>query len=351
MTPQEFQARCLALLADSATLVFPAGPPGPPGPRGDTGPAGPPGTGAPTATPPTVPPVVTPPVGGTHLGIWIDGDVLRNKANVAQGPFCSVEAMLYSLADVTRAVAQAKQVNATAIGPLLDTGLENVAGVRAVLDQTMAAGLICWLNFDHAGELWRDPSVRAAVNDPKYSHVGLEIAVELGSGMSSSAWRTQAIAFGKEMSAAFPDRPFRIGLPDGGRNPEPAMQFGAEVLAAIGHRAGCWFAPQMYWSKTTGWYQSLGGFPSGLAGSLAAVATLAAIPGVLWGVGSDFVDDIGLTGQKEILAAARAAGMPAQSWVLSGDSMGNNLFSSATVLTQAGLEVQAAFALFPRITL
>lgn len=350
MNQQEFFTQLAALAAQVTATPGPQGPAGPPGATGPQGPKGDPGT-PPVVVPPVVePPVVVPPA-SSHLGIYIDGDVLRNKAGAAQGPFCSVEAMLYSLSDVTRAVAQAKQINATAIGPLLDTGLENVAGVRAVLDQTLAAKLICHLNFDHAGELWRDPAIRAVVNDPKYTHVGIEIAVELGSGMMSSAWRTQAIAFGKEMSAAFPDRPFRVGLPDGGRNPAPAMQFGAEVLAAIGHRAGVWFAPQMYWSKTSGWYQSLGGFPSGLAGSLAAVAALAAIPGVLWGIGTDFVDDVGSTGQKEILAAARAAGAPVQSWVLQGDEMGNNLFSGATTLTAAGLEVQAAFALFPRIVL
>jgi hypothetical protein len=266
--------------------------------------------------------------------------------------------MLYSLADITTAVAQAKAIGATAMGPLLDGNLETAVGVAATLDQTLAAQLICWLNFDHAGDLWKRPDVRTVVNDPKYPHVGLELAVELGSGMSAEAWRTQAITTGKEISAAFPDRPFRIGLPDGGRNPGPAIKYGKDVLAGIGHRAGCWFAPQAYWSKTSGWYQSLASsglptgaapFRSGINGTLDAIRYLASLAEA-WGVGTDMVDHVGLTGQAEILEVALALGMPAQSWALSGDGMGNNLFSGG-VLTQAGLEVQRVFLRYPRIAL
>jgi hypothetical protein len=300
--------------------------------------------------------VEPPPPPPARPNLYVEGDKLFRKDGVELPEFASIEFMIGGGTTPTRVkqiISTCVALGATAVGPLMQ-GNPTATFVRTLLQATREAGLICLLNADHCGGssyLVRQ-EIANVVNE--FDHVILQAEVELGSGMSDEAWRDQAVNFVRKMAAAYPAKPLRVGLPDGGRNIGPALKYAKAVVDATQHKGGLLFAPQMYWSTRGGWYQGLGGFVAGFDGTMQALRRIAAQDGVYMFSGTDETDDVGLTNQSTILDEADKQGTSVQVWALTGDGIGNNLVGDAgnvATITSVGRAVQAQLKDYPRIVL
>jgi hypothetical protein len=299
-----------------------------------------------------------PPPPPARPNLYVQGDKLFRKDGVELPEFASIEVMISgtsSLSRIQSVVNTVKELGATAIGPL-PQGSPTIQFLKDLLRVTREANLICLFNADHCGGsgFLKRPDVAAVLNAA--DHVILQAEVELANdgSMSDDAWLSQAIDFVKNLSSVYPDKPLRVGLPNGGRNISPALKFAKRVVDTCAHKGGLLFAPQMYWSITGNWYQSLAGLPRGFDGTLAALKAIAAQDGVYMFAGTDETDDVGRTNQAQILDESDKQNTSVQVWALSGDGMGNNLVGDITrpsTITSVGVAVRDQLKDFPRIVL
>lgn len=306
------------------------------------------------AQPPPQPPPPPPP--NKRASIYVSGDTLYGTDGTPMPPFASIELMIGSGRtgpEVATYLDTCKALGATAVGPLFEGAPPTPGYIDTLLRLCENRGLLCLLNADHSGgRNWLlRPDIAAVINT--HAWVILQCEVEQGAGVSAESWRDAAIAYVKAMRAVYPIKPLRVGLPDGGRNVGPALKYATAVRDADPGMGGLMFAPQMYWSTRTSWYQGLGGFAAGSAGEMAAVKRIAAADGVYMFAGVDKTDDVGDTGEDAIMAEQIADGVSTQVWVLNNDNANQlvNDPADATTITSVGSAVSKRLKAYPRLVL
>lgn len=256
------------------------------------------------------------------------------------------------MGDVLKFLDTCKSLGATAVGPLIEQS-PTATFVDGLLAACGSRGLLCLLNGDHCGgrAFFLRPDIAAVVNAHRW--VILQCEVEQGAGISAETWRDNAIAYVKAMRALYPDKPLRVGLPDGGRNIGPALRYATAVVAADPGVGGLMFAPQMYWSTKSSWYQGIGGFAAGSAGEMAAIKRIAKVDEVYMFAGVDRTDDVGDTGEDAIMVEQIADGVSCQVWVLNNDGANQlvNEPTMASTITPIGAAVSTRLKQFPRMVL
>jgi hypothetical protein len=260
--------------------------------------------------------------------------------------------------DAVRFVAGHKALGANAVGPMPNTSVTSASAVEALLDAAYRAGLVMGLNADHANQgerFFQNKDIQTIIN--RYPNVFLQEAVELGSDMTESQWFEASKRKVDAYVSLYPDKPIKIGSPDGGRSPRYALDRCEDVVdyyKSKDGRGGVIFTCQLYWKAgTASWsYQKENGFKDGLPGILEAIDAMAASP-CFFLPGLDNEDDVGYTGWREVMDHIRqsqtdpALRMSFQWWVYfnSGDSYQNDLTTkpndALSGITATGRDVKA----------
>lgn len=259
-------------------------------------------------------------------------------------------------------VAGHRALGANALGPLPNSSVSSATAIDGLLAAAYAAGLVVGLNADHTNQgekFFQNAQIQAIVN--RYPHVFLQEAVELGSDMTENQWVQAAKDKVDAYVHLYPDKPLKIGSPDGGRSPRFALDRCSEIVDyyyAQGGRGGLIFTCQLYWkASSANWsYQEENGFVDGLPGILAAIDAMTDSPCTFM-PGLDHQDDVGYTGWREVMDHVRASNADAgrrlsfQWWVYynSGDSYANDLTTNANDailgITSTGRDVKAKLEL------
>jgi hypothetical protein len=260
--------------------------------------------------------------------------------------------------DAVPFVAGHKALGANTVSPLPNSSVATADAVQSLVDAAYQAGLVLGLNADHANQgerFFQNKDIQAIVNH--YPNVFLQEAVELGSNMTESEWVDAAKHKVDAYVSLYPDKPLKIGSPDGGRSPRYALDRCQDVVdyyKSKGGRGGLIFTCQLYWkASTASWsYQNQNGFKDGLPGILEAIDAMAASP-CYFLPGLDNQDDVGYTGWRVVTDHIRTAQSDPtlrtsfQWWVYfnSGDSYANDLTTKAndalSGITATGRDVKA----------
>lgn len=272
-----------------------------------------------------------PPPAPARTGLYTEGGKLRTRfgaelrlrtLEVMVGP--NLKAYGYS-----KFLTQIKRdLGANAVAPLFEGSIGVEAEVKAFCDAALVLGMVVFVNADHqynfaggtqgwAGEAW----LVSLMNG--YPHVILECDVETyvqNGDASIAAWAAAEKAKIAKFRSAGHKSPIKVGSHGGGRDVKYPLASGAEVLAADPLH-NLVFTFQAYWKAAmgAGWYYQTGnGFADGLAGTKAALAACAA-SGLCFVPGLDFADDVGDTGEPELLAHAISLGLNHAHWAAAGD--------------------------------
>ncbi len=280
------------------------------------------------APPPPV--VVPPPPTPARAGLYVDGGKLRTRFG-AELRLRVIEVMLNgNLAGYgyTRFLTDMRAVGFNAVSPLFQGSYGAVAEVREFLDAALALNMVVGVNADHQGDTqgWAtSPALVALLNG--YPNVYLVCDVETytgAAGDSVEAWSTAERAKVKKFRDAGHTCPIKAGAHGGGRDVRYPLAKGAEVLASDPLK-NVLFTWQAYWKAATGgWqYSEANGFTGGIAGTKAALAACAA-SGLCFVPGFDVTDDVGATGEAELITAATGLGMSWAHWAATGDARQDN---------------------------
>lgn len=272
---------------------------------------------------------MTPPV-GSRTGLYVDASATLRTKNGLPVVLRGLEFFGVGASNPEIYCQQAKDIGCNAVSPLLPS--KSAPALKAAILAARSRGLVLCANFDHTGNSRAsatDPAVVAELNAA--DNVILECEVELGDGMTQSAWTTYAKTFIDDMAHAGIKCPVKVGTEQGGRAPKFVLAAGAELVAYAKDKlpGGLMFTWQAYWKAATGgWHYSQdNGFPSqGTAGALECCAALRS-SGLCFLVGLDATDNVGLTPYREIATALEAAGISWQYWCGpgAGDSFGNDI--------------------------
>lgn len=304
----------------------------------------------PTDTPPPV--VVLPPPVAAAKNIYVKAGKLYSTSGKLMPPLASAELMVgadRTPQQIQQMVQTVVSLGATAIAPLPEN-ITNLSLLMALLTAAQTARLVCFFNVDHMSSgrsFLTAPSTVAMLS--QYSNIVLRCEVEQGADTTDAQWLASATSFVRALRAAGLTQPIQAGSSDGGRNPFHALAMGKQLIAATDDNL--MFTAQMYWSIKTGWYQSLGGLPVGLAGSKAALDAMLA-SGLLFVPGYDATDDVGDTGSDTLVPYGRGIGLGMHWWVLANGSDPNALVTNATdgaTLTARGRTVSSQMQLYPRL--
>jgi hypothetical protein len=223
-----------------------------------------------------------------------------------------------------------KALGANCVSPLFNDTHGSVAKVKAFCDAARAEGLIVVVNADH----FSSGTQRAKLNAPDmvallngYDHVMLAIEVETDQVSTDAQWLAGVKSLIDSVRGAGHKSVLKVGAPEGGRRVEFCLRGGTAAIAYDPEHqlALTW---QAYWpsSTTPTWYQQQAGVAPGIAGTKAVLAQVAA-SGLPFLIGFDWHDNIGNTGELELMAEAHRLGLSYQHWALTGDGTlaGNNL--------------------------
>jgi hypothetical protein len=211
-------------------------------------------------------------------------------------------------------------LGANTISPIFGDSHGGVEKVKALCDAARLLGLVVGVNADHqrteGGREWLcKPELVSLLNS--YDHVFLECEVETDDALTAKDWVAGAASLVKAVRDAGHASILKVGAPQGGRRIEHPLSAGGEVLLSDPLRQIV-FTAQMYWSQTGGWYQSGLGLAPGIAGTKAALGMLSQ-SNLCFIPGFDFHDDVGETGELELMATAHRLGLSYQHWVLTKD--------------------------------
>jgi hypothetical protein len=266
----------------------------------------------------------------TRTRLFVDGSQVKTKSGVPV-QIRGIEHMYgvdeFNVGPVGM-VARMKALGANTVSPLFQGANGSVARVTAYIAAARAAGLLVGVNCDHQsnGRAWLNhPDMVAALNAA--DNVFLQCEVETDDVTSDAEWVAGAVSLVQAVRAAGHLSILKVGAPQGGRRVEYALRAGQQVLSAdpTGQLLFTW---QAYWGSAANscWYQSQAGVACGVAGTLAAIDQVDASP-LAFLIGFDWEDDVGATGELQLMDRAHLRGLNYQHWVLTGDGLrtGNNM--------------------------
>lgn len=299
----------------------------------------------PVVTPVVNPPSTTPPKPSAYPGLYADSATLRTKSG-SPVSVRGIELMYGQNAHMlgpAGVCALVKALGGNTLSPLFQPSHSTPAIVASLCTAARSAGLLIGVNADHidAGRNWLSQREMVSAIDG-LGNVFLECEVETPEVSSAAQWANGAIGMVKELRAAGWTCPIKVGAPQGGRRVEFPLAAGAEVRAADPLK-NVLFTWQAYWGKTGQWYQGQAGVPNGIDGTKAAIAKVGQ-SGLCFLVGLDWADDVGETGELELMDECHARGVGYQHWVLTNDHIAqNNLVSGGLSLpniTETGRMIQ-----------
>jgi hypothetical protein len=301
---------------------------------------------------PPPPPVVVPPPVAQRSGLYVDGSKLRTRFG-AELRLRVIEVMLngnLKAYGYARFLQDMKALGFNGVSPLFEGSFGSLDEVKAFCDAALVLNLVVGVNADHqyrflpggtqgwvvqstvVGGVTRYPLVELLNSYPHvYLVCDVETYVEDAKDASLPTWvASEKAKFGRFLAAGL-RCPIKAGTHGGGRDVRYPLAKGAEIVALYPNAL---FTFQEYWKAAPGasWYYQWGNkadggsFSDGLAGSKEALAACAA-SGLCFVVGFDVRDNVGDTGEAELIDTATRLGLSWAHWAATGDNSNseNNL--------------------------
>jgi hypothetical protein len=257
------------------------------------------------------------------------------------------------------------------VSPLFQgTSVTNtVAEVQSVIDAARARNMRVVVNADHqnpsvggfagGARAWITQPAMVAMLNANTDVAMVSIEVETGDVDTEQDWLDGIEELITVLRDAGIQNVVKLGAPQGGRMLQFPLNRGEDALALDPIPNKMLLTWQCYWGEDGGtiggqFYQGEAGFSDGLAGTLEALAAIAAAE-LPFLIGFDFEDNVGTTGEISLLSEAHDLDLDFQHWVLTGDTLFDNdlidRFSSLNIsnITPTGEAVQAV--LLPLLTL